>query len=285
MTYAHAVTSLLDVEDKIAKISIIAPDINFKNLEITKNFWTDLPADVATGISCMALHIDENYMSLLAYYLPNSRIEQHVHINEWEVIKILEGSAYDETNDVQLNKGDVYVIPKGKTHNIITKNNECYLYTLFTGDKKYLKIPHEESDNAKSYILDNIDIDRSEINVLYLDEDETSIYMFDSAFKKEGINIFFASTKEQYEEILKNNTIHVMLCDYHTKDMNGVETIINIHNNYPKIIVMTVTDIYDKNILDTLTKKVGVKTCHPKPWNNDVLLHSIIYSYTQYKKD
>ena len=186
---------------------------------------------------------------------------------------------------MHLNKGDVYVIPKGKTHNIVTGNNECYLYTLFTSDKKYLKIPHEESTNAKSFFSDTIDIDKSKINVLYLDENTTSKFMFEEAFKDQGFNIFFASNKEQYDKILENNEIHVMLCDYHTVDMNGVETIIEIHNNYPKIIIMTVTDIYDKDILDTLTAEVGLKTCHPKPWNNDVLLHSIIHSYTQYKKD
>ena len=285
-TFAHAINSLVGVEESIANISMNAQDINFKSLEITKNFWTDLPKEVANGISCMALHIDNNYMSLLAYYQPNSSIKPHMHSNEWEVIKILEGSAYDETNDIQLNKGDVYVIPKGKVHNIITTDVECYLYTLFTSDKKYLKIPHSESDTAKNKILENLPtIYNNEINVLYIDDENTNLVIFDRMFSNKGINTFTAKNKKEYDKILEENEIHVLLCDYSMPEMNGTDTIKYIHTKYPKIIPIAVTAYYDKNVLEDLTNNAGVKTCLPKPWDKDVLLNSIKYSYSLYKKD
>ena len=99
----------------------------------------------------MGLHLSDEYRSILTYYSKNAYICPHLHSKEWEVIKILEGTAYDKISGVALSQGDIYVIPKGVAHHVIT-DEECYMYILFTSHKEFLKIPHTEPDIAKQFI-------------------------------------------------------------------------------------------------------------------------------------
>ena len=150
-TYAEATNALLRVENVIQQIKADFPNVTSFDFKTVKNKWTDLPAEVSQGVSTMGLHLSEEYRSILTYYSANSYIAPHTHSNEWEVIKVLEGSAYDTISKVTLNKGDIYIIPKGVAHHV-TSENECYMYILFTSHKEFLKIPHTEPDIAKRFI-------------------------------------------------------------------------------------------------------------------------------------
>jgi len=284
-TYAEAVSSLIRVENAIAKISASITNIESSEFNVIKNQWVDLPEHMSSGVSVMGLHIDKDYTSLLGYYMPNSFVKPHQHKTEWEIVKILEGTAYDKTNDILLTKGDVYIIPRNKIHNIITLDKECYLYALFTSDKKYLKIPHTESDAAaKRFIHDLKDDELKDVNVLYIDDEVNNLNSFVASYRRELFNVFIASNLIEAKEILKNNTIHVLFCDYSIPGTTGTEIIKEIRLEYPSVVPVAITAFYNEEIINELKHVAGVNTCISKPWDYDQIIESVKYSYNMFKK-
>ncbi|MBL4773703.1 MAG: cupin domain-containing protein [Alcanivoracaceae bacterium] len=79
----------------------------------------------------------------------------HTHINEDEMFMVLEGQLIIEFRDkqVELNKGDFYVVPKGVEHNPVAKN-ECLIMlielktTSHTGDT-----PHPNSKSIQQQLI------------------------------------------------------------------------------------------------------------------------------------
>ena len=150
-TYAEATKSLLRVENVIQQLAMSFPDVTSFDLAMVKNQWNDVPSEVSQGVSTMGLHLSDEYRSILTYYTANAYIAPHLHSTEWEIIKILEGEAHDTISNVTLKKGDIYIIPKGVAHHVISEE-ECYMYILFTTHKEFLKIPHTEPDIARQFI-------------------------------------------------------------------------------------------------------------------------------------
>lgn len=150
--YDNAVKSLNKIYKQVNRIGMKFPDVHSFDFEVVKNTWKPLPTDVATRVETMGLHIEDNYRSVICHYGTFAEILPHKHSNEWEIIQVLEGSIYDTFTDTTLQKGDVYIIPRGMEHHIISKEEECYMYILFTEHKEHLVIPHTEPNLAKEFI-------------------------------------------------------------------------------------------------------------------------------------
>lgn len=284
-TYAEAVNSLRRIEESISKIKTSITNVDATDFNVVKNQWTDLPADISERVSVMGLHLGDDYISLLGYYTPNATVKPHQHKNEWEVIKILEGEAYDKTNNIKLTKGDVYIIPRNKIHNIVTKDSECYLYALFTSDKKYLKIPHTESDAAaKKYIHDINDTELKHVNVLYIDDEQANLNSFKAAYRREPFTVYTAKTLEEAKYILERTKIHVLFCDYRMPEYTGTEVIKEIRAEFPGVVPVAVTAFYNEEILKELRDEAGVTTCICKPWNHEEIIEAVKYSYNIHRK-
>lgn len=283
-TYAEAVHCLARVENAIAKIHTSITNIDSNDFNIIKNKWVDLPSEISDGISVMGLHIDQHYTSLLGYYAKDATIKPHQHKYEWEIVKVLEGTAYDKTNDIVLKKGDVYIIPRNKIHGIVPLDGECYIYALFTSDKKYLKIPHTESEAAaKRYIHEVDDEELSKVNVLYIDDEIHNLESFKATYRREKFNSFFASNLNEAFEILKTTKIHVLFCDYMMPGTNGTEIIREIRSEYPGIVPVAVTAYFNEEIINELKTIAGVNNCISKPWKYEEIIESVKYSYNIHK--
>ena len=150
--YSEAMSSLKRIQQKINKVTMEFPNVSSFDFKLVKNKWGKLPPEVCTKVEVMGLHVDEDYRSMLCFYSPGGEIKAHQHSKEWEIIQILEGSCYDKLTDTRLTKGDVYIIPRGMNHHIISEDEECYMYILFTEHKENLIIPHTEPDLAKKFI-------------------------------------------------------------------------------------------------------------------------------------
>ena len=151
-TYKEAVDSLSRIKDIVTNISVQFPDVSSKDIKTIKNKWIELGEPIAKGIHTMSLHTNTEYKSLLVHHTKNSQSSPHFHSKEWEIITILDGECSDESTNVKLKKGDVYIIPKGALHNITTKDSECYIYTMFSSNKQHLKISDSDKEIAKQLI-------------------------------------------------------------------------------------------------------------------------------------
>lgn len=146
--YIVAKKALKKAEENINKVCMVFPDVSSFDFKIEKNSWVRLPENVATGVQIMGIHIGDDYRSLLVHYEPNSFISPHYHSTEYEVIKIVEGSVKNVSNGENYERGDVVLIPKNKLHHIVSEDEECYMYILFTEYSEYLKLPHNEEEFA-----------------------------------------------------------------------------------------------------------------------------------------
>lgn len=149
-SYIEAVESLERIENVIKDINHRIPDIRSFDFSSVKNKCSKLMPELC-GTPTMSINVSDEYRSIIGYYCKESLTITHVHSTEWEVIKVLEGSAEDKISGTKLTKGDIYVIPKGVTHHITT-DDECYLYVLFTSDREFLKIPNSEPKSLKKVI-------------------------------------------------------------------------------------------------------------------------------------
>ena len=64
--------------------------------------------------------------------------DRHTHTEEDELFYIVKGSVrivYDET-EVQLNEGDIHVVPKGKAHKPVAKE-ECWVLLIENKSTKH----------------------------------------------------------------------------------------------------------------------------------------------------
>lgn len=151
-TYKKCLNKLDEIKLKVNMIGMDFPDIRSFDFDTKKNMWQDLPVDVCSGVSTMGLHLDGNYRSILTYFEKEAHLKPHKHSKEYEVIKVLEGSFFDLITNQTFEKGDVFIIPKGQVHEIVTKCEECYMYILFSEDEKHLHLFHKEQQRAANYI-------------------------------------------------------------------------------------------------------------------------------------
>ncbi len=150
--YDRVMESLNSIYKTVHKIGIQFHDVHSFDFKIVKNVWKPFPDGYSTNVETMGLHIEDDYRSTLTHYGVNGEVKPHLHSKEWEIIQILEGGCYDTHTDTKLTKGDIYIIPIGMEHHIITTDVECFMYVLYTEHKEHLIIPHTEPDLAKKFI-------------------------------------------------------------------------------------------------------------------------------------
>lgn len=150
--YKSCLTKIETLKERINLIGMDFPDVYSFDFQTIKNEWKLLPEEVSTGVSTMGLHLEEDYRSILTYFEKDAVLKPHKHTREYEVIKVLEGAFHDLTSKQTFEKGDVFIIPKGQVHEIVTRGEECYMYILFSEDDKHLKLFHREQEIAKQQI-------------------------------------------------------------------------------------------------------------------------------------
>ena len=150
--YQEACDSLSRVREIVSNITMDYPDVSSKDIETVKNQWIELADPIGKGVHTMGLHLEDDYRSILVHYQPDSFLAPHFHSKEWEIIMVLDGECQDLSTRTTLKKGDVYVIPKGAVHHVVTKDSECYMYIMFSDDQRHLKISDREKEIAKQLI-------------------------------------------------------------------------------------------------------------------------------------
>lgn len=147
--YVEAMECLNRVEYKIENIGTEFPDRSCYNLPVTKNQWVKLPEEYASGAQHMGIHLGDDYWSVLTYLGRGGYIKPHKHSKEYEVVKVVEGKVRDMVTDNVFKRGDVFTIDKGKIHHLVSEQDECYMYMMFSKCSENLVLPHQETEIAE----------------------------------------------------------------------------------------------------------------------------------------
>ena len=121
----------------------------------------------------------------------------------------------------------------------------------------------------------------SEINLLYVDDEEGNLVSFKATFRRD-FNIFLAESGAKGLEILKSNHIDVIVTDQRMPEMTGVEFLEKVIEYNPEPIRLLLTGYTDiQAVIDAINKG---KVYHylTKPWEEEYLRNIILKSYEVY---
>ncbi len=119
-------------------------------------------------------------------------------------------------------------------------------------------------------------------NILVCDDDKEIVSAIEIYLSKEGYNVLKAYNGEECIEILKQNTIHLVLLDIMMPKKDGIETIVEIRkqNSIPVIILSAKSEDEDKiKGLD-----LGADDYVTKPFNPQELIARVRSSLRRYTK-
>ena len=119
-----------------------------------------------------------------------------------------------------------------------------------------------------------------EINVLYVDDEENNLISFKASFRR-YFSIFTANSAERAHEILRENTIHVLITDQRMPKTLGTELLAKAAKDYPDQIRVLLTAFADIEALKDAINRGHIFRYLEKPWNDDELNKKIILTKEQ----
>lgn len=111
-------------------------------------------------------------------------------------------------------------------------------------------------------------------NVLVIDDKLKNLTAFKSQFRKDA-NIFTASNKEQALDVIKNNNIDIVFCDYRMPNVNGADILKEIVELYPNIKRSIITAYTDPDIVKEFKEKSNTEDIIYKPLKFEEILSRI----------
>jgi response regulator RpfG family c-di-GMP phosphodiesterase len=119
------------------------------------------------------------------------------------------------------------------------------------------------------------------INVLYVDDEEQNLVSFKASFRR-YFSIFMANSATEAQEVLKNNTIHVLITDQRMPKTLGTELLAKAALDYPDQIRILLTGYTDIEALKDAVNRGHIFRYLEKPWNDVELKKTIDDSFKVY---
>ena len=121
-------------------------------------------------------------------------------------------------------------------------------------------------------------------NVLYVDDEESNLRIFKTAFRRH-YQVFTASTAEEGINILTQEEIHLIVTDQRMPQMTGVEFLAKILPDYPDAVRMILTGFSDVQAIIEAINSGRVNRYITKPWNKDELKDILDEALISFEKE
>ena len=122
----------------------------------------------------------------------------------------------------------------------------------------------------------------SDINVLYVDDEEQNLISFKASFRRH-FNVLTANSAKEAQKILKEKTIHVLITDQRMPEIKGTELLAKAALDFPDQVRILLTGYTDIEALKDAVNRGHIFRYLEKPWNDDELKQAIEDSYKAYK--
>lgn len=109
-----------------------------------------------------------------------------------------------------------------------------------------------------------------DIHILYVDDEESNLRIFKTAFKRK-YTVHTATSGQEAIDILKEHPIHILITDYKMPQMSGVELLEYTVERYPNLIRMVLTGFADIEAIVRAVNKSGIYQYITKPWDRGEL--------------
>ncbi len=130
----------------------------------------------------------------------------------------------------------------------------------------------------------NIAPESKKFNVLYVDDEETNLRIFQVSFRKD-YNVFTACNGEQAINVMDNHEIDLIITDQQMPQMTGVDLLRKVVPSNPGVLRMIMTGFADTNALIEAVNEIGINKYIKKPWSRDILKETLDHELDQYLKE
>ena len=104
--------------------------------------------------------------------------------------------------------------------------------------------------------------------ILVVDDDELFIEYIQSVLSGKNYNVITASSGQEGLEILKKQSVNMVISEYKIPLMNGLEFLEKVRIIYPDILTIMVTDQPDIKLAIKAINEAGVYKFLLKPWDD-----------------
>ena len=127
-------------------------------------------------------------------------------------------------------------------------------------------------------------MDKENFNVLFVDDDKGSLRTFHNLFRRK-FNILTACSGEEGLEILANKPIEVIITDQRMPDMNGIDFLKKVKEEWPDLKYILLTAYIDHDVLTEAVNEAGIFWYLNKPFVPDQLEQIIFNAKNAYEAE
>ncbi len=118
--------------------------------------------------------------------------------------------------------------------------------------------------------------------ILCVDDEKNIANALKRLLRKEGYRLLTASSGQEGLDLLKENEIHLVLCDQRMPEMSGTEFLANVKAIYPDIIRIILTGYTEVDAITESINKGNIYKFFLKPWDDQSLKLEIKQALEQY---
>lgn len=124
----------------------------------------------------------------------------------------------------------------------------------------------------------------NDYNILYVDDEESNLRIFQTAFKR-LYNVTTASSADDAIQLLKEKEFHLIITDQKMPKTTGVEFLAKILDDYPDPVRMILTGFSDAEAIIGAINTGKVYKYITKPWSKNELKGIIDEAILAFKKE
>ncbi|MGX5174543.1 ATPase, T2SS/T4P/T4SS family [Aliikangiella sp. IMCC44653] len=119
--------------------------------------------------------------------------------------------------------------------------------------------------------------------LLFVDDESNVLVALKRNFRKENYDIHLAKDPIEALELLKKQSIHLIISDFKMPKMNGADFLRKVKDEYPQVVRIMLTGQADTNAVMTAINEGAVYKFILKPWNDDDLRVTVALALEQYE--
>ncbi|HUU41535.1 MAG TPA: response regulator, partial [Desulfatiglandales bacterium] len=108
-------------------------------------------------------------------------------------------------------------------------------------------------------------------NILLVDDEEKILHSLNRLLRKEGYQLFTASSGAEALRILEENEVHLAISDQRMPQMSGTEFFASVKDRYPDMIRIILTGYTEVDSITESINKGHIYKFLLKPWNDQGL--------------